>query len=122
MLDSMCGLTGGCGKGSAQGSWLAADLAASKAMCTLAIWHEPLFSSGEHGNYKGAAPFWEALYAAGADVVVNGHDHDYDGSRRRTRTATRTAPAASASSSSGPVAPSCARSRTPSRTASSVPP
>jgi hypothetical protein len=78
MLDSMCGLTGGCGKGSDQGKWLAADLAASKAMCTLAIWHEPLYSSGEHGNYKGAAPFWEALYAAGADVVVNGHDHDYE--------------------------------------------
>ena len=78
VLDSMCGETGGCGKGSDQGKWLAADLAASTARCTLAIWHHPRFSSGEHGNYKGVAPFWEALYAAGADVVVNGHDHDYE--------------------------------------------
>ncbi len=41
VLDSMCGQIGGCGKGSAQGKWLAADLAASNGECTLAIWHEP---------------------------------------------------------------------------------
>ena len=23
-------------------------------------------------------PFWDALYQAGADVVLNGHDHDYE--------------------------------------------
>jgi len=23
-------------------------------------------------------PFWDALYAAGADIVLNGHDHDYE--------------------------------------------
>ncbi len=23
-------------------------------------------------------PFWDALYAADADVVLNGHDHDYE--------------------------------------------
>ena len=78
VLDSTCGKTGGCGKGSAQGTWLAADLAASDARCTLAIWHAPRFSSGDHGNDKGVAPFWDALYAAGADLVVNGHDHDYE--------------------------------------------
>jgi acid phosphatase type 7 len=78
VLDSMCGETGGCGKGSAQGTWLAADLAASQARCTLAIWHAPRFSSGEHGDYEGVASFWDALYAADADLVVNGHDHDYE--------------------------------------------
>lgn len=78
VLDSMCGETGGCGKGSAQGRWLAADLAASQARCTLAIWHAPRFSSGDHGNYGGVASFWDALYAADADLVVNGHDHDYE--------------------------------------------
>jgi acid phosphatase type 7 len=78
VLDSACDQTGGCGKGSAQGKWLAADLAASDAQCTLAIWHTPRFSSGEHGDDAGIAPFWEALYAAHADVVVNGHDHDYE--------------------------------------------
>ena len=24
------------------------------------------------------APFWDALYQAGADVVLNGHDHNYE--------------------------------------------
>ena len=47
-------------------------------LCTLAIWHQPRFSSGEHGNDASVAPFWDALQAAGADVVVNGHDHDYE--------------------------------------------
>jgi acid phosphatase type 7 len=78
VLDSMCGETGGCGKGSEQAKWLAADLGASKARCTLAIWHHPRFSSGEHGNNRGVGTFWQALYAAGADVVINGHDHDYE--------------------------------------------
>ena len=49
---------GGCGPASAQGRWLTADLAASTAACTLAIWHHPRFSSGEHGNDTAVAPFW----------------------------------------------------------------
>jgi hypothetical protein len=63
---------------SPQGRWLAADLKASTATCTLAIWHQPRFSSGVHGNDTEVAPFWRALYDAGADVVINGHDHDYE--------------------------------------------
>ena len=78
VLDSSCGDVGGCGPDSEQGKWLTADLAASAARCTLAIWHHPRFSSGQHGNARDVAPFWEALYAAGADVVINGHDHDYE--------------------------------------------
>jgi acid phosphatase type 7 len=78
VLDSDCSAVGGCGPDSAQGRWLAADLAASKARCTLAIWHHPRFSSGEHGNDATVAPFWRALYDAGADLVINGHDHDYE--------------------------------------------
>ena len=77
-LDATCAAAGGCGPDSEQGRWLAADLAASPATCTLAIWHQPRFSSGEHGNDASVEPFWDALYAAGADVVVNGHDHDYE--------------------------------------------
>ena len=44
----------------------------------MAIWHHPRFSSGEHGSDASMWPFWDALYRAGADVVVNGHDHDYE--------------------------------------------
>ncbi|MEA2549973.1 MAG: hypothetical protein QOE42_2571, partial [Chloroflexota bacterium] len=78
VLDSDCSSVGGCGADSPQGRWLAADLKASPETCTLAIWHHPRFSSGEHGNDTDVAPFWQALYAAGADVVINGHDHDYE--------------------------------------------
>jgi len=78
MLDSECHKIGGCGTDSAEGRWLQADLAASKAACTLAIWHKPRWSSGEHGNEDDVAPFWQILHDAGADVVVNGHDHDYE--------------------------------------------
>jgi hypothetical protein len=79
VLDSNCTDVGGCDPDSPQGRWLASDLAASRARCTLAIWHHPRFSSGdEHGNDPAMDPLWRTLYAAGADVVVNGHDHDYE--------------------------------------------
>ena len=64
--------------GSPQLQWLAADLASSGSLCTLAYWHHPRFSSGSHGNDSSMEPFWDALYAAGADVIINGHDHDYE--------------------------------------------
>ncbi len=78
VLDSECARVDGCGPDSPQGRWLAADLAASRSVCTVSIWHKPRFSSGEHGNDPAVAPFWTALHAAGADVVINGHDHDYE--------------------------------------------
>jgi 3',5'-cyclic AMP phosphodiesterase CpdA len=79
VLDSTCeALDGGCASDSAQLDWLRADLAASAARCTLALWHQPRFSSGYHGNDPAVAPFWDALHAAGADLVLNGHDHDYE--------------------------------------------
>jgi 3',5'-cyclic AMP phosphodiesterase CpdA len=58
--------------------WLQKDLAANPKSCTLAYFHHPLFSSGEHGNQTKMRPTWDALYAANADVVLNGHDHHYE--------------------------------------------
>jgi acid phosphatase type 7 len=78
MLDSECAKNGGCGADSDQGRWLRADLATADQRCVMAIWHKPRFSSGFHGSDVSFAPFWEQLYAAGADVIVNGHDHDYE--------------------------------------------
>jgi 3',5'-cyclic AMP phosphodiesterase CpdA len=67
------------GPDSAQAQWLAADLAAHPAACTLAYWHRPLFSSGSvHGNDPYMRPIWEILARAGADVVVSGHEHLYE--------------------------------------------
>jgi hypothetical protein len=77
-LDSDCAATGGCGPDSPQGRWLAADLAASSAACLAGIWHKPRYSSGHHGGSAEIAALWKPLAAAGADIVLNGHDHDYE--------------------------------------------
>lgn len=66
------------GPGSAQERWLRADLAASRARCTLAYWHRPRFSSALHGNDPRTDGLWRALYEAGAEVVLVGHDHVYE--------------------------------------------
>jgi hypothetical protein len=77
VLNSNCDAVG-CGPGSAQERWLRADLAAHPVRCTLAYWHHPRFSSGLHGSTDAVAPLYAALYEAGADVVLAGHDHDYE--------------------------------------------
>ena len=78
-LNSNCAAVGGCGVGTTQEQWLRADLAAhSSTACTLAFWHHPRFSSGEHGSDSTYSAFWQALYDANADVVLVGHDHDYE--------------------------------------------
>lgn len=63
--------------GTEQEQWLRADLAAHPTQCTLAYWHKPRFSSGDHGNGAGQG-LWNALYDYGADIVLVGHDHDYE--------------------------------------------
>ena len=79
VLNSNCSDVGGCGAGSPQARWLRSDLEANRALCTLAYWHHPRFSSGtEHGSDKEMAPIWRLLYKAGADVVLNGHEHNYE--------------------------------------------
>ena len=77
-LNSNCEAIGGCTADSPQGRWLAADLAANQARCTLAIWHHPRFSSGVHGSTTEMEPLWQMLSDARADVVLSGHDHDYE--------------------------------------------
>jgi acid phosphatase type 7 len=74
---------GGC---SASGSWFAAetewlknDLAANQSQCTLAYWHQPTYSAADSLTEEGitAGNWWQLLYNAGADLVLNGHDHLY---------------------------------------------
>jgi hypothetical protein len=78
-LNSECVEVGGCDAASRQVRWLRADLAAHSNACTLAYFHKPLFSSGgKHGDDLEVKPFFEALYEANADVILNGHDHDYE--------------------------------------------
>jgi acid phosphatase type 7 len=78
-LNSECTEVGGCDASSPQGQWLRQDLAQHAAKCTLAYFHKPLFSSGKaHGDDPEMKPLWDALYAANADLIINGHDHDYE--------------------------------------------
>ena len=77
-LNSNCSQVGGCGAGSPQEQWLKSDLVAHPTMCTIAYWHHPRFSSGEHGSNTSYDTFWKDLYAAGVEIVLNGHDHDYE--------------------------------------------
>ena len=79
-LNSMCEKVGGCGATSPMVTWLKQDLADNPRTCTLAYFHHPVFSSGplSGGVNSKMKPSWEALYAARADVVLNGHLHNYE--------------------------------------------
>jgi hypothetical protein len=67
---------GGCSATSSQTTWLKQNLAATSQPCILAYWHQPLFT-GSANNAVGYKPWWNALSAAHADVVLNGHVHNY---------------------------------------------
>ena len=88
-LNSTCSRVGGCDAGSPQYEWLKADLAASKAGCTLAYWHVPRFASGHYTNDSDYQPFWQLLFDDGAEIVLNGHDHNYQRYAPMTPTGTK---------------------------------
>ncbi|MCZ7440316.1 DNRLRE domain-containing protein [Micromonospora sp. WMMC241] len=77
VLNTNCSRVGGCQAGSAQEKWLRADLAAHPNRCTLAQYHHPLFSSGGRES-SAVRPLFQALYDAGAEIVINGHNHQYE--------------------------------------------
>jgi hypothetical protein len=78
VVNSNCAEVGGCNAGSPQEQWVRTDVAAHPAPCTLAMWHHPRYSSGEHGDDRTMHDIWQALYEGGAEVVLSGHDHDYE--------------------------------------------
>lgn len=62
-----------------QRAWLQEDLVANPRLCVVAYFHHPLFTSGQHGDEPvSVKPLWDILYAAGAELVLNGHDHNYE--------------------------------------------
>jgi hypothetical protein len=66
------------GEGSAQLSWLRADLQSARVPCVAAIVHHPLISSGPNGDNPQVRDIWRALEHAGAELVISGHDHLYE--------------------------------------------
>ncbi len=77
VLNSECSQVGGCGRYSPQGQWLQADLAAHPSTCVLAMWNQPLFSSTS-GASANTRDFWQILYEAGADLVLNAHRNSFE--------------------------------------------
>jgi acid phosphatase type 7 len=77
VLNSNCAKVGGCHAGSPQEQWLRKDLAAHPTTCTLAYWHHPRFSFGKYDDNEATRVLWQALDAAGAEIVLSGHDHNY---------------------------------------------
>lgn len=72
-LNGECSDVGGCDAASPQGGFLRSHLGTHK--CTLAYWHEPYYNGGSRvSDYR---YFWQTLYAAGADIILNGHVHAY---------------------------------------------
>jgi hypothetical protein len=76
-LNTNCDYIGGCDVGSPEEQWLAGDLAAHPAQCTLAYFHHPRWSTDAAGDDPTISSIWQDLYAAGVDVVLNGHAHSY---------------------------------------------
>jgi len=62
----------------AQLDWLKNDLAAKPKAPTLVFWHFPLFSRAKHCGDARMKPLWEAFYAHGPALVINGHNHVYE--------------------------------------------
>lgn len=80
------------GAGSAQEQWLANDLAQNTAQCTMAVWHQPRFLSSNTAGFTERPTrkvLWDRLYAAGVDVVLNGHQHHYERMAPMTPTGVR---------------------------------
>ena len=88
--SELCLAPGGCGPaenpddpgpGNRMYKWLSKDLGRypdAEYPCTLAYWHHPRFSfSTGSGATTAVQPLWELLYAASADLVLNGHSHNY---------------------------------------------
>jgi hypothetical protein len=64
--------------GSAQFEFVRSELQAHRPLCTMAVWHHPLFTSGPNGPSVHMRDMWGLLYEHDADVVVAGHDHLYE--------------------------------------------
>lgn len=80
VLNSNCTSVGGCTPDSAQGTFLASEIAKAKAADRhiLAYWHAPRYSSGRHGPSLSMKPFFRMLYRGRAALVLGGHDHSYE--------------------------------------------
>ena len=65
--------------GATQTTWLENSLRASRARWKIAVFHHPIYSSGEHGSAMGLRKQLEPLFTRyGVHVALSGHDHIYE--------------------------------------------
>lgn len=62
----------------AQMSWLTTEV--KKEVCTLAYFHQPRWSNGEHGNNDNTRmqQLWNILASNGVEMALSGHDHNFE--------------------------------------------
>ncbi len=78
-----------CDAGSAQASFVAADVAANPNRHRFAIVHRPRFTSGaSHGDYAPLTAIWDTLAANGGEFMLAGHNHLYERFARMTGSGT----------------------------------
>jgi acid phosphatase type 7 len=63
---------------SPQLQWLRRDLAERRFPPILAMWHRPRWGSGAHRDSKKPRWFWNEMFAARAELILNGHAHHYE--------------------------------------------
>lgn len=66
------------GVGSPQYAFAQSEILAHPTRCAMAVWHHPLFSSGQNGNNLVMRDLFDLLQRQGVDVVVAAHDHLYE--------------------------------------------
>ncbi|MBA3233975.1 MAG: alkaline phosphatase [Propionibacteriales bacterium] len=72
---------------SAQVRWLRRKLASTNAHCIAAYFSTPRWTSGPRAPGDASFnPFWKALYAAHADLVIGGDTHNYERFAKQTPT------------------------------------
>jgi hypothetical protein len=64
--------------GTAQYDWLAADLAANRARCTIVTTHHPRYTPLPEAARTGLAPVWSLLAARRVTLALAGHIHHYE--------------------------------------------
>ena len=112
-INSNCDrISGGCGSGSPEETWLRNDLAAHPTECTIAMWHHARYSSGHDGDNTFMQTMWSDLFDAGVEIVLSGHSHDYERFAPQDDSGHLDNAAGSASSWSGPAARSSPASGT----------
>lgn len=72
-------------RNSPQWEFVRRELELRRGPCTLAVWHHPLFTSGQNGPNPFMRDMFTLLEIGGADVVISAHDHLYERFAKQTQ-------------------------------------